>query len=518
MSSDRQTTFPPTLQSALVGLDLNLDQELDRYRHWRKTGKTYSFDHLAPQLTPSSPLSEKGEKSEVSLPIATAIAQTENPYIILDRAEKAERASQSPQVPAPTQAKTTAPKDQQAPNQQFKEQRINQIASKPELNPLLNPQIPNIQSSNPQTQDQAPEQTPEQTEELVQKLTTPPTSAKSEGFNFISPLGILVLLGLCGVSGLLGYLLIDRVTGNKLLPSTPNPPTSPQSNSNSSTPNNSNSSFSTESQDPLQDIAKTSIPQMQQAPQMSQTVIPLAFPSVQSLQIPPALPLLNPNLGSISTTLKPAIKSNQPAVSVRRYSAATLPTRREMPAPSLISSSIRPVPQVEAISQARQSRVTADITSSINSVRNLGNWTPIMSTNPLRARSADPTTQPSPTNAQPSVAPAIAFSNPSKNLTPIGKVVNPLPVIQSNPIENAPVKYAPMVTAKPEPRKDKLYAIVVPNRYLAEGKQVEKEAFVRNNDGQVQLGSFRDAESAQRRIEELRKQGIPIDAIRIEAK
>jgi hypothetical protein len=517
MSSDRSITLPSNLQSALVGLDLNLDRELERYRHWRKTGKTYSYSDLAPQLTADTE-SEKSEKPELSLPTVAAIAQTDNPYILLDRAEKAESILPQPaQISEPTtiqpisnsQTRKNHP-DKPEPGSNIKElleirnqnQNGNPLESKLNQSPTSQPEA--TQDPNLSFQDRLPEQT----EELLQRLTTPPISNKNQGFNFISPLGILLLLALCGASGLLGYLLIDRVIGNKLLPPTQTP-TTPQSSPNSSIPSNSSSSFSTESQDPLQDITKTSIPQtlpqtqiqtqlQLQAPQ----VAPSTFPTIPSLPVSPAI-IPKPNLSSISTLLKPPVKLNQPAVSVRRYSA--VPTWREKPASP---ENYLPEPTI----QPRKSKVNSESVESVNSVR-MGNPPLIMSTNPLRSKA---TSAVPPRYIQPPVIPAIAANSYTNNSSSSKRLANP-PAIQSNPIENASVKYAPLVTAT-EPKQDKLYAIVAPNRYLAEGKQVEKEAFIRNNDGQIQLGSFRDAESAQRRIEELRKQGIPMDAIRVEAK
>jgi cell division protein FtsN len=38
---------------------------------------------------------------------------------------------------------------------------------------------------------------------------------------------------------------------------------------------------------------------------------------------------------------------------------------------------------------------------------------------------------------------------------------------------------------------------------------VERDAYVRPSDGQVQVGSYRDSNVAQQRIEQLRRQGIP---------
>jgi cell division protein FtsN len=51
--------------------------------------------------------------------------------------------------------------------------------------------------------------------------------------------------------------------------------------------------------------------------------------------------------------------------------------------------------------------------------------------------------------------------------------------------------------------------VVVENNYAASAQQVFKDAYVRPSDGQVQVGAYRDPSSAQNRIEQLRRQGIP---------
>jgi hypothetical protein len=51
--------------------------------------------------------------------------------------------------------------------------------------------------------------------------------------------------------------------------------------------------------------------------------------------------------------------------------------------------------------------------------------------------------------------------------------------------------------------------VVVENGYGASAQQVERDAYVRPSDGQVQVGSYRDPNAAQQRIEQLRRQGIP---------
>jgi hypothetical protein len=553
VKSDYPTIFPPALQSALLCLDLSLDQELDRYRHWRKTGKTYSYTDLSAQL-------KTDQKPLLSLPTPP----NQNPYIALDLAEKAEkeiektlqRSSALPLVqniqnPINQYFTPSSTPNSAQPLEQIVDKAVEQSLDVPSLELAINQnrsnlnQVPSDQISNSdqnpiqtsnQSVNQSQDQNIDQTRELLQNLTNPPASPKNEGFKFTSPLGIVILLILCAVSGLLGYLLIDRLLMNKVLPNPvpSNPATSsPQSNLFQPVP----SSSSSDRQEPLQDIAKTSLPPIIQSPQFSPSSIPSASNPSSAF-----LPNLNSNFSSISTLLKPPVRLNQPAVSVRRFPVSTTQSWRDLPTPLPEYSSPAPVlpPQAKLLDKPLEnslanSRPTRESYRGIDSVQKLGNPPPIMSTNPLRPSSSKSSLPPLSPELPASPLTRNSVESYSKNPTEsISKVVpNPIaPPLRSfniqpaNPIENAPVKYAPLVTAKVESKSepkyetkdDKRYAIVAPNRYMTEGKQVEKEAFIRPSDGQIQLGSFRDAESAQRRIEELRKQGIPVDAIRVEAK
>jgi hypothetical protein len=59
------------------------------------------------------------------------------------------------------------------------------------------------------------------------------------------------------------------------------------------------------------------------------------------------------------------------------------------------------------------------------------------------------------------------------------------------------------------PASNGSYRVVVESGYGANAQQIERDAYVRPSDGQVQVGSYRDANAAQQRIEQLRRQGIP---------
>jgi SPOR domain len=258
------------------------------------------------------------------------------------------------------------------------------------------------------------------------------------------------------------------------------------------------------------DIARTSMPTLTPFTKQPETKNPnysnnlsqvTAFPSVVMPKVimPKfATPNLVPSLASAPSLKTAAPKA--PAVSVRPLLSSRSETAfRRIPAPSA----------------------------------NLGNPPPIMSAPPLEpeqprisppaytSRKSEPRRiEPSRMEVNESITSAAKLQLPPSRKSWAAKTIaTPAPTA---PLPDLSVKYAPAVSQNlvvdNKVASNKHYAIVAPTRYLAEGRQVEKEAFIRSKDGQIQLGSFRDAESAQRRIDELRQQGIPVDAIKVEAK
>jgi len=73
------------------------------------------------------------------------------------------------------------------------------------------------------------------------------------------------------------------------------------------------------------------------------------------------------------------------------------------------------------------------------------------------------------------------------------------------------VRYADPIAPTPKPAPTTAYTIVAPPNFASQARQIEQDAFVRPQDGQVQLGAYRDPMAAQQRIAELRSQGIPAE-------
>ena len=109
-------------------------------------------------------------------------------------------------------------------------------------------------------------------------------------------------------------------------------------------------------------------------------------------------------------------------------------------------------------------------------------------------------------------APQPARVSPPRTSRPAAAVAPAAPtsVKYAAPLSAAPQsapQSAPQPVAPAAPSAS--YRVVVENGYAASAQQVERDAFVRPSDGQVHVGSYRDPNTAQQRLEQLRRQGIP---------
>ena len=108
--------------------------------------------------------------------------------------------------------------------------------------------------------------------------------------------------------------------------------------------------------------------------------------------------------------------------------------------------------------------------------------------------------------------PAPPRNSPSRSSSSTPASVAPSAPAYVSPRSNNAVKYAAPLSSAPATSAEtpsSSYRVVVENSYAASAQQVERDAYVRPSDGQVQVGSYRDANAAQQRIEQLRRQGIP---------
>ncbi|NJK35354.1 MAG: hypothetical protein HC919_10600 [Oscillatoriales cyanobacterium SM2_2_1] len=77
-----------------------------------------------------------------------------------------------------------------------------------------------------------------------------------------------------------------------------------------------------------------------------------------------------------------------------------------------------------------------------------------------------------------------------------------------------PAQYAPPVQVAPLPPQvpstgTSSHRVVVDANYSSQVQQIRQDAYVRPDDGKVQVGAYQDVSAAQQQAEELRRQGIP---------
>jgi len=124
-----------------------------------------------------------------------------------------------------------------------------------------------------------------------------------------------------------------------------------------------------------------------------------------------------------------------------------------------------------------------------------------------------PRNEPVPTRSYSEPAPSRSSApapKPSRTVS-VAPTTTPAPVPEYvAPRNNTAVKYAAPLSSNPTSSSaQSSYRVVVENSYAASAQQIERDAYVRPSDGQVQVGSYRDPNAAQQRIEQLRRQGIP---------
>ena len=209
--------------------------------------------------------------------------------------------------------------------------------------------------------------------------------------------------------------------------------------------------------------------------------------------------LTNSNKSSNNSAIAPKNLFATPSTkssSLFAPNTALVPSKslRTVPSTALPPISVAPLPPALA---------PAPVERNYSSSRNYDS-TPAPSYNP-------PAPSPRPTSKANS-SPSTARSTPT-NTSPAADT-NPAPTtVYVTPRRNTNVKYAEPLSSAATPAaaapSSSSYRVVVENSYAASAQQIERDAYVRPSDGQVQVGSYRDANAAQQQIEQLRRQGIP---------
>jgi hypothetical protein len=474
----------PILKTALNGLDASLNDELDRYRHWQENGQTISY------LNPFRPRAVSGDSvwTATSLAELTPIA----PISDLNGDSRQSISANTLKMPMMPSLNAMPPLHNQVGEfnnlsyenltnleAYVEQQGQRQSNVRSDFDSVAAPTIaapefvkPMSQSSTLDDDDilqnfandyaeyyEANEQN--LAESPDQQMTSAP-NPKSALHSLLNPVGIISLLLLLCSSAAIGYLLVDPSSVMKLFKQ------------------DNNSSSSQSLVDPKNSNNDTN--------KIDQTLsAPVPFMGgdrpINSLsELNSDLNKQNPktDLKTDKTNKTNGVNSNLFGNSITKPSGLFVPSSppsslRTVPSTSLSRSdtiAAAPLPPFLAPIQ-RETEDLGDRANTAPAREIYREPAPVRRSSPSAARSAEP-------------APA-----------------------------RTSVKYAAPLSANPQPAPltpsapSNSYRVVVENGYAASAQQVERDAFVRPSDGQVQVGSYRDPNAAQQRLEQLRRQGIP---------
>ena len=460
------------LQTALTGMDASLNDELDRYRHWQANGQNISYlnpfrpraistqsiwtsPSLSDALSPIAPLTDNNsDKRSIQMPVMPPLAMSASPSINISSAELhkykgLDSFNNSENIGLDeTSAYAQNLNDYAGAGMDFDSPTMAKVPA-PDDDEILR-SFANDYSESYQNSINQESQVPI------------PHTEKSLFRSLMNPVGIISLLLLLFSSAAIGYLLVDPSGVMKIF----KPESRPKA---------------AQTDSPNQDLGSDINLQNQQKSQDSSlSFVPFASNKTQSNQIVDSLnknnkALTNPSSKS-STLLTPnnIFVSNAPL--------------RTVPSTSFPAISVAPLPPAS---------MPFERSSNPPESRN------------YEAAQSQSYREPAPRNlVSPPATPNRATSSPA---TPTTVYVTPIAPAYVAPRNNSSVKYAAPLTSAPvnSGTPSTSYRVVVENNYAASAQKVERDAYVRPSDGQVQVGSYRDSNAAQQRIEQLRRQGIP---------
>lgn len=492
----------PILQTALNGLDANLNDELDRYRHWQENGQTISYLNpfrprvvsvdsawtaasLAELTPPSSTNDLKGDSRHTSsgntlkmpmMPTLNTMPPLDNQVVEFNNLSYENLANLEAYVEQQVHRQSNA-KSNVSTNVSTNSSNAAEplTASAPEVvKPMAQASTLDDDAILQNFANDYAEYYSDNEQNLagsaVQQITNPSQSALH---SLLNPVGIISLLLLLFSSAAIGYLLVDPSSVMKLF--------KPDHNSNSSQsladPNAVNNATNKVDQALISPVPFTS---------GDRPLTSLSDLNQQNSKIEPKADLKTDKINKTN-----ALGSNSSA----KPSGLFVPNGNP--------SSLRTLPSTNFFRSAPTATAP---------------FSPVLA--PIQ-REPEPSDRDNPPAREPYREPA---PQPVRRVSPSGnssastpsRSAPAAPTAAAAPKSAAPartaVKYAAPLSANPQnvppSAPSASYRVVVENGYAASAQQVEKNAFVRP-DGQVQVGSYRDPNAAQQSLEQLRRQGIP---------
>lgn len=471
------------LQTALAGLDASLNDELDRYRHWQENGQTISY------LNPFRPRTIATQSIWTSPSVSDALS----PIAPLERNSEHRHTIQMPVMPP----MGTNPSMNISANIATAElhsyrgiEDLKSVENRPDDHGIDLPYVENLHNGKsepmpmtPPTMAQVPEPDEDQilqsfindyaetnqdeTNQDFYPIAMP--EQKSIIASLMNPVGIISLLLLLFSSAAIGYLLVDPSGVMQLFKN--DPKSDPKSKASQNNVDNKDLGIDINLRSPR----RTNDSGLSFVPFAGDRNDPLK--ALTNPATAPTNPLTNLSPKTPASASKPsnifATSSSVPSSPLRTVPSTALPPISVAPLPSALA--------------------------------------PLESYNPPAAQQSEPV------YSAPAPRPA---SRPASTPKPAARATTPSPRSESTayvapaPSRSTAVKYAAPLSANPAPApvsnpSASSYRVVVENSYASSAQQIDRDAYVRPTDGQVQVGSYRDPNVAQQRVEELRRQGIP---------
>lgn len=505
--TNAETDFLPAisqssvLQTALAGLDASLNDELDRYRHWQENGQTISYlnpfrpravstqsiwtsPSLSEALSPlTPPVDINSDRRTIQMPVMPPIGA--NAAVAADAINIANaqlhqyRGLDLDSLDSPSHSGINADLDKAVAYAQSLHgyadgSGINTPIDAPHISPTMAQVPPPDDDEILQSfaNDYANNYADNYQDSVNQEYPYPtPPAEKSALRSLMNPVGIISLLLLLCSSAAIGYLMVDPSGVMKLFK-----------------PEQKNKAAQTTSSN--EDLGKDINLQNQQKANDPLSFTPFSGDKSQSIQMDSLTKnskaiadptFVNKNKNNSSTKSSSIFAPNTafvPSVPLRTVPSAPFPPLSVAPLPPALAPLERsytpaPAPRSEPVPTRSYSEPTSYTPRTNSSTRSPSTDAP------SRNAAVTPTTPTVPEYVAPRTNTAVKYAAP---------------------LSSAPTSSAPAPSS---------YRVVVENSYAASAQQIERDAYVRPSDGQVQVGSYRDPNAAQHRIEQLRRQGIP---------
>ncbi|PZU97774.1 MAG: hypothetical protein DCE90_06755 [Pseudanabaena sp.] len=486
------------LQTALAGLDASLNDELDRYRHWQDNGQTISYlnpfrpravstqsiwtsPSLSEALYPamiSSSVEPQSDRRTIQMPVMPPIGAVDTGLVANISAAELHRYKGLEDL---QKIENDLVDERSAYIQDMNGYGEDTLGSDRPNSPKM-AQLPQPDDDDI-LQSFANDYAEQYQEAANQEFSSVPNIARERSplHSLMNPVGIISLLLLLFSSAAIGYLMVDPSGVMKLFKPEATPKTT-QEQSPEISPTAQLGSELNLQQGKNADEAVSFIPFTKDKSSSALTIEAL-------IKDKPDSPNKADNQ-SLNPKSLSAIPAQRPSgLFAPRPSFVPSAPLRTVPSAALPPISVAPLAPAIAPIQRSYNPPPAPVQRSYEEPAPARSYSPpARRQEPVRVtRAAAPTSRPAAAPAAPTVA---ARSNPPQ------------------------VKYAAPLTAAPAPASSAApaassYRVVVESSYAASAQQVEREAYIRPSDGQVQIGAYRDPNVAQQRIEELRRQGIP---------